>query len=220
MIRWIRSAPDWLEVVVVLAVTMGWLVWTSTMQALGGSGDGYVMTSSSALGLVGYEVAVTAVALGLLRLRGKFASHYGCSVSGRLLAAGVALAFAFYAAFVVGYFATHGLFGASAVRGVPLESEVALIPLLLLVIVNPFFEELFAAGYLITTLRRFGPLVAVAASVALRMSYHSYQGPPGFIMSLTGGVLFGLVYYRWRQLFPLMVAHMILDAVGLFMRSG
>lgn len=61
---------------------------------------------------------------------------------------------------------------------------------------------------------------AVAISVAIRVSYHLYQGIPGLVAIVPIGLLFGIWFARTRQLWPLIVAHAIFDFVGLAARAG
>jgi membrane protease YdiL (CAAX protease family) len=91
------------------------------------------------------------------------------------------------------------------------------IPVLVLSAVqNAALEEVVVVGYLITRLQQLGwrtPLV-VAGSAVLRGSYHLYQGFGAFVGNAVMGVVFGLVYLRWRRVGPLVVAHTILDVVA------
>jgi len=91
------------------------------------------------------------------------------------------------------------------------------IPVLVLsAIQNAVLEEVVVVGYLMTRLRQLGwrvPVV-VAASALLRGSYHLYQGFGGFVGNAVMGVVFALVYLRWRRVGPLVVAHTILDIVA------
>lgn len=75
-------------------------------------------------------------------------------------------------------------------------------------------EEVIVAGYLITRLQQFGlrAPAAIGASALLRGSYHLYQGWGGFAGNLAMGLLFGLVFVRTRRTWPLIVAHVLLDA--------
>ena len=41
------------------------------------------------------------------------------------------------------------------------------------------------------------------------------QGPIGIMTVVPMGLLYGYVYSRTRQLWPLMVAHVLLDVIGL-----
>ncbi len=74
-------------------------------------------------------------------------------------------------------------------------------------------EEVIVLGYLMTRLRQlsWSPLAAVAGSSALRASYHLYQGWGGFLGNLAMGVLFSVLFLRWRRTWPFVVAHMLLD---------
>ena len=74
-------------------------------------------------------------------------------------------------------------------------------------------EETIVLGYLVTRLQqlRLTPLAAVAASALLRGSYHLYQGWGGFAGNLLMGLLFGLLFLRWRRTWPFVVAHFLLD---------
>jgi membrane protease YdiL (CAAX protease family) len=79
-----------------------------------------------------------------------------------------------------------------------------------------FLEEVVVLAYLITRLRQldWAPWAVVAASALLRASYHLYQGWGGFAGNLLMGVLFGVLYLRWRRAWPFIVCHFLLDAVA------
>ena len=51
----------------------------------------------------------------------------------------------------------------------------------------------------------------ILVSAVIRGSYHLYQGFGGFVGNLIMGVIFGLIYLRWKRVGPLMVAHTLLD---------
>jgi membrane protease YdiL (CAAX protease family) len=83
-------------------------------------------------------------------------------------------------------------------------------------VVNGTFEELFIAGYAITALRAVrGVWTAINVSTTIRVLYHLYQGPMAFLTIVPMGLLFGYVYARTGRLWPLIVAHVLLDIVGL-----
>src|SRR6185436_19951517 len=82
-------------------------------------------------------------------------------------------------------------------------------------VVNGVFEELFVAGYTITALQQArGMWTAINVSTAIRVLYHLYQGPFAFLTIAPMGLLFGYVYARTRQLWPLIVAHVLIDIIG------
>jgi membrane protease YdiL (CAAX protease family) len=92
------------------------------------------------------------------------------------------------------------------------------VPVLILAAIeNAVVEEVIVVGYLITRLRSFGlrlPLI-IAGSALLRGSYHLYQGFGAFVGNAVMGVVFALLYLRFKRVMPLIVAHSLLD-VGAF----
>ena len=88
--------------------------------------------------------------------------------------------------------------------------------LVLAAIENGFLEEVLVVGYLITRLEqlRLPAWAVVAISAVLRGSYHLYQGFGGFLGNAVMGVVFALWFRRTRRLWPLVVAHSLLDIVA------
>jgi membrane protease YdiL (CAAX protease family) len=91
------------------------------------------------------------------------------------------------------------------------------IPVLLLsAFQNGLLEEVLVTGYLLTRLRKLGvaPVYAVAISATLRGSYHLYQGLGGFAGNAAMGVIFAILFLRWRRANPMIIAHTLIDAVA------
>jgi membrane protease YdiL (CAAX protease family) len=91
------------------------------------------------------------------------------------------------------------------------------IPILLLSAgQNALLEEVVAVGYLIRRLEQIGwaGAAAVGTSATLRGTYHLYQGWGGFVGNLLLGAIFGAIYLRWRKVWPLVVAHFVIDALA------
>lgn len=83
-------------------------------------------------------------------------------------------------------------------------------------LLNPWYEELLVCAFVIEALRkRFGIAAAMNVSIAIRMSYHLYQGPPAFIVFAIFGLLMTFFYVRTGRLWPVIVAHSIEDFVAL-----
>jgi membrane protease YdiL (CAAX protease family) len=78
---------------------------------------------------------------------------------------------------------------------------------------NGILEEILVIGYLLRRLDQLGwsPAKAIALSAVLRGSYHLYQGFGGFIGNAIMGVIFALLYRRWRRVTPLIIAHTLID---------
>ena len=80
---------------------------------------------------------------------------------------------------------------------------------------NGILEEILVIGYLLRRLCQLGwtPWKAIIAAALLRGSYHLYQGFGAFLGNAVMGVIFGYLYRRWGRVTPLIVAHVLIDAV-------
>jgi membrane protease YdiL (CAAX protease family) len=91
------------------------------------------------------------------------------------------------------------------------------IPVLLLsAFQNAAVEEVVVLGYLLSRLDKLGvrPSRAIALSALIRGSYHLYQGAGGFIGNAVMGLIFAVLYRRWRRVTPMLIAHFLIDAVA------
>lgn len=77
-------------------------------------------------------------------------------------------------------------------------------------------EEVIVVGYLLTRLGQLGlrPGVALGCSSVLRGCYHLYQGFGAGLGNLALGVGFGYVWRRTGRLWPLVIAHGLIDTVA------
>ena len=91
------------------------------------------------------------------------------------------------------------------------------IPMLLAVaFANGWAEEVVVVAFLITRLRqlRVNPTAALLASSVLRGVYHLYQGYGAGLGNIVMGLVFGYVWMRTGRLWPLIIAHGVIDAVA------
>ncbi len=74
-------------------------------------------------------------------------------------------------------------------------------------------EELFYRGYLIPRLLHLGfsPKWSLLVSSIVFALAHTYQGLGGVLSTFLLGVIFGGIFLRTRRLWPLMIAHALLD---------
>ncbi|GLZ41236.1 type II CAAX endopeptidase family protein [Actinokineospora sp. NBRC 105648] len=90
------------------------------------------------------------------------------------------------------------------------------VVLTLLAAGNAWAEEVLVVGYLISRLRHLGfrENSSLVFAAVLRGSYHLYQGFGGFVGNLVMGLVFGRVWQRTNRLWPLVIAHTLLDFVA------
>ncbi|MBS4728019.1 CPBP family intramembrane metalloprotease [Mycobacterium sp. SM1] len=81
---------------------------------------------------------------------------------------------------------------------------------------NGWAEEIVVVGYLLTRLRQLGagPAAALGCSSLLRGTYHAYQGFGAWLGNAAMGLLFGYVWHRTGRLWPLVIAHGVIDTVA------
>ncbi len=77
-------------------------------------------------------------------------------------------------------------------------------------------EEVIVVGYLLTRLRQLGVHggVALGCSSLLRGAYHLYQGFGAGLGNFATGLVFGYVWRRTGRLWPLVIAHGLIDTVA------
>jgi membrane protease YdiL (CAAX protease family) len=82
--------------------------------------------------------------------------------------------------------------------------------------VNPVFEELLLCAYPIVALRdRIGVTSAINVSAALRVFGHFYQGALGVLSIVPMALVFAYWYARTGRLWPIIIAHAMLDLAAL-----
>ena len=83
-------------------------------------------------------------------------------------------------------------------------------------VANSWAEEVIVVAYLITRLRQLGVSDgwAICWSSLLRGAYHLYQGFSAGLGNVVMGLVFGYVWRRTGRLWPLIVAHALIDFVA------
>lgn len=91
------------------------------------------------------------------------------------------------------------------------------IPMLVIAaFANGFLEEVVMIGYLFVRWHQAGWALwtMIIASAVVRGSYHLYQGWGGFAGNLIMGVAFGLFFLHTRRVWPLVIAHGLIDVAA------
>ncbi|HUP61798.1 MAG TPA: CPBP family intramembrane glutamic endopeptidase [Thermoanaerobaculia bacterium] len=78
---------------------------------------------------------------------------------------------------------------------------------ILILAIDPLYEETFEVGYNMRATERDGAWFGVTLSAGVRLVCHLYQGPIAPLTILPLGIIFALVYWKWRRIWPLAVAH-------------
>jgi membrane protease YdiL (CAAX protease family) len=211
--EWCRGLSARTEFIVVTVVGFSYFVASSLVILLSGVRQ-FELTTSRLLRGAAVEVLILGAVAVFLHARGWRPDRLGLRFSWGAVAAGVPLFIIYLLLYWVT--ATLLLLAVPAVRTVwvfrtTLHAPYAL--LLLFLIVNSFFEELMVTAYVVEALTSKGPALAITASTLLRLGYHLYQGPLAALSIIPLGLLFATLYWRGRNVWPLIVAHTITNVV-------
>lgn len=221
----IRRLPAGVEILVVVSWAFGLPIFASimslgtgaTMAATGGS---LVFNNSALLNILVFELIQAAFLVWFLRIRGWTPEKFGLSISWRGTGLGWLLLVGTYVLFMGAQYlaglALPDTMHAAAQRYPTADPRLSMELVFLTSTVNGIFEELFVTGYIVTALTATrGMWTAINVSTVVRLLYHLYQGPIGVVTIVPMGLLYGYVYARTRQLWPLIFAHVLIDIVAL-----
>jgi hypothetical protein len=152
-----------------------------------------------------FQLLTLGIALWIGRIRGWSLATFGFRASWKWTGAGVLLFGAFLLIQHVIGFLSREVF--HTVGDFHRTSQLTLPFVILISVVNPVFEETIECGYFFQALQQHGMWFTVLASAAFRGFLHSTMGVSGFVSMFAEGLLHGFFYWRWRQLWPLIIAH-------------
>lgn len=215
----LQKLPFPVEFAVVVAGAFGLTVVTSIMALLNAHpGAASVHTDAGVWRTVGLETAIFLLLGMFLWGRGWKAKHFGLESHWSDGLVGLALAAGSYFIAFLAYNALANVVPAFIEPSEAAPAAAALTPysVAAIVLVNSLYEEFFVAGYVITALKNKSlPNLAVNASVAIRLLAHLYQGTMGVVLIIPIGLVFGIWYAHTKRLWPLIVAHALLNLMSL-----
>ncbi len=216
MREYVRALSSKAEFLIVILVSFGYFILSSLLSVLDPGSFAHI-TEGHLRFLLIYESIVIVVLWKFLSVRGWHFQQLGLAPKLKDIGIGVALTIAVYVAhtaimFVIAYIAPEQITRAGRL----VAPDIGLASIFTVSILNAVFEEVFVCGYVITTLRKTHSVsFAINASIAIRLSYHLYQGTARLIGIFPIGLLFALWFARTGRLWPAIIAHCIIDIIGL-----
>lgn len=206
----------WIELTLVLSVAFANSIFGSIQILIGARGASNVgpeWTNSIIHEVIGLSL------LGYVLYRsGRRFADLGLRWSFRDLIRGPVLAIAGYVAWYGGCILLqwlHRLVAPSLAGGVTAREMFGhSTPFaIVLVLINPFYEELIVRAYLMTELRELTGSwkLAIAVSAAAQTSYHLYYGWVGALSLGCMFLVYSIYYARTRRAAPIVLAHELLD---------
>jgi membrane protease YdiL (CAAX protease family) len=167
--------------------------------------------------IVLYEMAAGCLILGFLRLRGLPWSELRPVVTWSDTLRGIGVFFGAMGAVWLAFVFAAGLPGAAErLAEVPIEAAFGLLPAVLVVAINPLFEEAINIGYIQARLRPQGAAFAVGAALLVRLLANLDQEAHALVGIVPLGLLFGIYTWRTGRLWPVIVAHALIEGISLF----
>jgi len=173
-----------------------------------------VFDDHRALWIIGIELVCGALAVLILRSRGWKLSDFGLRVTmpqtifGMLLLIGCLIFISTFSLLVATL--TH-----SNLDVTTFEARLSWPVLILLTLVNPLYDEMLVVAYNLRAAEASGAAFAITLSTTIRFICNIEQGPITATTILPMSIIFALVYWRWRVVWPLIVAHGVLDFMGM-----
>jgi hypothetical protein len=157
--------------------------------------------------IIAIELVCGTLAILLLRARGWKLADFGLRISMPLTIAGMLLFIGANIA-IAGFFeAFRALSGTDPSAMTTPVARASWIPLILFVLIDPLYEETFEVAYNIRATQVDGAAFGITLSATIRLICHLYQGPIAPLTILPLGIIFAAVYWKWRKVWPLAVAH-------------
>ncbi|WP_369934796.1 CPBP family intramembrane glutamic endopeptidase [Xanthomonas tesorieronis] len=168
-------------------------------------------------GLAFYELLVLALLVPVLWFRSWTPQALGLRWQGRDIRPAIGLLLACIAAcYPLKWLGADMAEGVNPSMDAMVAGKLSLAAVVVVSLINPIFEEVFVCAYVIRVLqRRHSPAFAVNVSVAIRASYHLYQGPIGAISLVIVGLILGWWFARTGRLWPAIIAHGLMDLLAL-----
>lgn len=157
--------------------------------------------------IVAIELACGSLAILLLRARGWKLRDFGLQISMPLTIAGFILyivATTIIAGISLGFVTLAGTDPGAATHPVATAHWPAV---LLLLAIDPLYEETFEVAYNVRAAEKVSSAFAITLSAVIRLICHAFQGPIAPLTILPLGIIFAFVYWKWRRVWPLAVAH-------------
>lgn len=204
----------------VSALAFGYYIATSTALLVSRVSRFELTTGRVLRGFV-VQVVILAAVYWILRVRGESLANFTRRFTASGALGGIPLFVTWFLVYWTISIVVASMLPAATrmatVQMVPRASPAVFVAFLLL---NSFFEEITVVAYVVTRLTPRSAPLAITASAVLRLLYHLYQGPVATIATLPLGLLYAAVFWRWRTVWPLVVAHTITNFVAFAMMRG
>jgi len=217
-VQYLRDLSHRAEFGLVITLAFGYFILGSVLSVFSAPSETAQVSEAGLQFLVVYELSVTAVLAMFLAARGWDRQQLGLVLNRSDPWVALGLGVGAYGAYIVVWYTLGQMLpGAAQIPDGVIESDLRVRTVLLVSVINGLFEEIFVCGYVISALRKTRSVTfAINVSIAIRMTYHLYQGAAGVVSIVPIGFVFAHWYARTGRLWPIAIAHCLLDIYGLW----
>lgn len=215
--QYLRDLSHRAEFALVITLAFGYFILGSVLMVFTPQAETAV-SEDGLWSIMVYELGVLTILTAFLAVRGWDPKQLGLLPSRTDPAVAVALGIVAYIAFIALWLTLgRSVPGAAAIPEGTIEHDLRLGTVLVFSLVNGIFEEIFVCGYVISALRKTRSVAfAINVSIAIRLSYHLYQGPAGVVGIIPVGLVFAHWFARTGRLWPVAIAHCLFDILALW----
>jgi membrane protease YdiL (CAAX protease family) len=208
--------PSYAEAAIVVAISFGWFILQSVLAVANGFPTSATFSDASLGSLAAVELLFGAFALWFLRARGYSLAALLPSPDWRgVLEGAVLCALAILACNLALALFPSQTDAVQPIAQIVANARASAAVVLAVSMLNGVYEETFLLGYLMRGFAEAGASFALGLSVLVRLLYHLYQGPLGAVSVVVCGLVLGAAYWRTRRLWPVALAHALIDMIAL-----
>jgi membrane protease YdiL (CAAX protease family) len=222
---WLRPEliASWREIAAVLFLTIGYYVYCSAQIALyrwNGHTPYLRQTNYGGLHLIAEQSAILALLLVFLSWRGWTPADFKIKPGWWSTLHALPLLAANLVVLIVGtiIILRWNISHPSHIATIPyLHTNITHLSWSVVVplqVMNALIEEVICMSYAFNQFAaKCGPLVALGLMLLLRISYHTWKRPAYLCITVIGFSMYGLLYWRTRNVWPLILAHVCFDTL-------
>lgn len=202
------------ELIVVLVLSLGLFIYASTktfIETIQGRSHAQTYNNFDFLFITVFEIIVLCFIAIILNFRGWKLSDFNLSFSRSMWGDAFVVTILRYAlGFVcLGILSLFPFFKMDEISSPNISLQMNLVISFLILIVNSIYEEVILIGYLFKRLENVNTYLVIFISFLCRLSFHTYQGWGQIPMVFSMALVFGLYYFNYKKLGPLIIAHAI-----------
>jgi membrane protease YdiL (CAAX protease family) len=218
----LRSLSTPAEAAVVIAVAFGYFIFAAVYTVIESIAEPHI-TNDHLLALLIIETPIIVLLGVFLKTRGWTLARLGLALNVMDTAIGMGLAVVFLVVNTMIWMLLRSMdVSPSYLSAEGIVSGTFSIPIVIgASLVNALYEEMFVCAYIISVAKENERLAfGVNASVAIRLSYHLYQGGVGVITIIPFGLMCAWWFAKTGRIWPIVVAHAGIDIIALTQSSA